>query len=110
MKTQAACGKTAEKWVMENDCVLNISMWLKFKAMCNHVFSLRSLVAVMHIEEMCTLGNIVLQTAYWALRMNRSRFYTLRVYMEHLLLEQCLSHKMLAVEDSCYFHRHSECL
>ena len=91
---------------MENDCVLNISMWLKFKAMCNQVFSLRSLVAVMHIDEMCPLGNVVLQTAYWALRMNHSRFYTLRVYIENLLLE----HEMLAVEDSCYFHRHSECL
>ena len=64
--------------------MLNISVWLKFEAICNnHVLSLRSLVAVMHIEEMCTLGNVVLQTAYRALHLAYEPFEILRITRVH---------------------------
>ena len=77
---------------MENDCALNIAGingpfpcgCIKFEAICNnHVLSLRSLVAVMHIEEMCALGNIVLQTAYRASRLAYEPFEILRITCVH---------------------------
>lgn len=33
-----------KKWVVENDCILNTSVWQKFEGDCNHVFALKCAV------------------------------------------------------------------
>ena len=40
-KKRAVLRKTVEKWVVENDRVLNTSVWLKFEGDHNQVFSHR---------------------------------------------------------------------
>ena len=60
-KKRAVCRKTVEKWIVDNNCALNTTVWLKFETdRRDHVVSLKCAVCSQFKDKLTSMRNSLL--------------------------------------------------